>query len=86
MTNKILITSALSTLCIGAIGCTAGQGLESDTGANRNRYEVIKVRETSSQVEFYMMDKETGRICYTTASLSLGRKDDNGCLLQPFSP
>jgi hypothetical protein len=84
-TNKHLIV-ALTVASVGTIGCDSSSDDERNLPADTNRYEVVKVRETNNQVEFYMMDKKTGRICYTTAALGANTKDINGCLLQPFSP
>jgi len=43
-------------------GCTQG-------AAPGFRYDVAKVRELNSQVEFYLFDKQTGRICVTVAKV-----------------
>ena len=34
-----------------------------------SRYDVAKVRETRNQIEFYVIDKQTGRICVTVAKV-----------------
>jgi hypothetical protein len=70
-------------IALACVGCTSNE--PQPIPAPFARYEVAKVRETRTQVEFYVLDRQSGRICVTLSQLASAgpsAEDEARCL--PF--
>ena len=91
-TRKIVLT--LLVIALSATACNPKSimnvkpedviKLSIENSESNNRYEIAKVRETTGQLELYILDKKTGLVCYSVSKYKVGESDFGGCLPNRF--
>ena len=77
-------TTACNPKSIMSVKAEDGIKLSIENSESNNRYEIAKVRETSGQLELYILDKKTGLVCYSISKYKVGENDFGGCLPNRF--